>query len=108
MARSLLFIFSVFCIFCIPGCSDMKQMNTNLEESIQTVKENTSTVQHSSEVIAKNSQEIAVSTQTMRTYLPLAVVVIIAILFIPLFVLMRLQRKFLQDVKVLVDWLQKN
>lgn len=76
----------------------MKQMNANLEESIQTVKENTSTVQHSSEVIAKNSQEIAISTQTMRTYLPLVLVVIMAILFIPSFVLMRLQRKFLQEM----------
>lgn len=108
MARSLVFVFSALIVLCFPGCSDMKQMNTNLEESIQTVKENTSTVQHSSEVIAKNSQEIAVSTQTMRTYLPLVLVVIIAILFIPSFVLMRLQRKFLQDVKVLVDWLQKS
>ncbi|HEX2578896.1 MAG TPA: hypothetical protein VHK67_00640 [Rhabdochlamydiaceae bacterium] len=107
MTKRLLLVFSVLFVVCIPGCSDMKQMNTNLEESIQTVKENTSTVSHSSEVIAKNSKEIAVSTQTMRTYLPLVLVVIIVILFIPSFLLLRLQRKFLQDIKILVEWLQK-
>ena len=82
-------------------------MNANLEESIQSVKENTNTVQHSSEVISKNTQEIAQSTKTMRVYLPPVLIVILLILFIPSILIIKHQRKFLRDIKVMLDWMQK-
>ena len=82
-------------------------MNTNLEESIQSVKANTDTVQHSSEVISKNTEEIAQSTKTMRVYLPPVLFVIILVLFIPSMLMVKYQRKFLRDIKVMLDWMQK-
>ncbi len=100
-------IFSLLFVLFLVGCSDIKQMNTNMEESIQTVKENTNTVQHSSEVISKNTVEIAHSTNTMRTYLPLVLIVMLILLFIPSMLIVKHQRKFLRDIKVMLDWMQK-
>ncbi len=83
-------------------------MNSNLEESIQSVKENTNTVQHSSEVISKNTKEIAQSTKTMRVYLPPVLIIILLVLFIPSMIMIKHQRKFLRDIKVMIDWMKKN
>ena len=105
--KGFLLIFSLLFVLFSTGCSDIKQMNANMEESIQTVKENTNTVQHSSEVISKNTEEIANSTKTMRVYLPPALIVIILILFIPSIIMIKYQRKFLRDIKVMLDWMQK-
>jgi len=104
--KGLLLIFSL--LFVLSGCSDIKTMNTNLEESIQSVKANTNTVQHSSEVISKNTEEIAQSTKTMRVYLPPVLIVIILILFIPSMLIVRHQRKFLRDIKIMLDWMKKH
>jgi hypothetical protein len=105
--KGLLLIFSVFCVLCVTGCSDIKTMNTNMEESIQSVKENTKTVQHSSEVISKNTEEISRSTTTMRVYLPPLLIVIILILFIPSIIMIKNQRKFLEEFRILVSRLKK-
>jgi uncharacterized membrane protein YvbJ len=78
-----------------------------MEESIQSVHQNTNTVQHSSEVISKNTEEIAKSTMSMRTYLPLILVVIIIILFIPSFLMIRNQKKFLEEFRILIHKLKK-
>ncbi len=104
--KGLLLIFSLLFVLCATGCSDIKTMNANLEESIQSVQQNTNTVQHSSEVISKNTQEIAQSTKTMRVYLPPVLIVILLILFIPSMLIIRHQRKFLQDIKVMLDWMK--
>jgi hypothetical protein len=105
--KGLLLIFSLLFMLCATGCSDIKTMNSNLEESIQSVKENTNTVQHSSEVISKNTKEIAQSTKTMRVYLPPVLIVILILLFIPSMILIRHQRKFLHDIKLMLDWMKK-
>ena len=105
--KGFLLIFSLLFVLLATGCSDIKQMNTNMEESIKSVKENTGTVQHSSEVISKNTEEIAHSTNTMRTYMPFVLIVIILILFIPSMLIVKHQRKFLRDIKVMLDWMQK-
>ena len=99
--------FLAFFVLLLSGCSSINRMNSNLEESIQSVQQNTSTVQHSSEVISKNTQEVAHSTATMRNYFPVILVVIIAILIYPSFVLIKLQRKLLQDIRSLVEHLKK-
>jgi hypothetical protein len=106
--KGLLLIFSLLIVLCATGCSDIKTMNSNLEESIQSVQQNTNTVQHSSEVISKNTQEIAQSTKTMRVYLPPVLIVILLILFIPSMIMIKHQRKFLRDIKVMLDWMKKN
>jgi hypothetical protein len=103
--KGFLLVFSL--LFVLSGCSDIKQMNSNLEESIQSVKQNTNTVQHSSEVISKNTQEIAQSTKTMRVYLPPVLIVILLILFIPSMIIVRHQRKFLREIKVMLDWMKQ-
>ena len=105
--KGLLLIFSVFCVFFVTGCSDIKQMNANMEQSNQTVTQNTNTVHHSSEVISKNTEEIAKSTMSMRIYLPLILVVIIIILFIPSFIMIKNQRKFLNEFRILICRLKK-
>ena len=97
----------VFFLLALSGCSNINRMNSNLEESIQSVQQNTTTVQHSSEVITKNTQEVAHSTATMRNYFPLILIVIIAILIYPSFVLIKLQRKLLQDIRSLVERINK-
>jgi hypothetical protein len=107
-SSSFLCILMVFSLLLATGCSDIKQMNTNLEDSIQSVKENTKTVQHSSEVISKNTQEISLSTKTMRFYLPPVLLVILLVLFIPSMILIRHQRKFLRDIKAMLDWMKKH
>jgi len=101
--KGLIFLLVLF----ITGCSQIKQLNQNMQDSTQMLTKNTDTVQHSSEAIQKNSQEIAQSTTTMRIYFPIVLVVIIGILFYPTFVLIKLQRKLLQDIRVLVDKLKR-
>ena len=97
-----------FVIFLLlSACSSINKMNSNLEESIHSVQQNTETVNHSSEVITKNTQEVAHSTATMKNYFPLILIIIIAILIYPSFVLIKLQRKLLQDIGSLVDHLKK-
>jgi hypothetical protein len=104
LKKRLLLIFALL----LSGCSDIKTMNSNLEESIQSVKQNTNTVQHSSEVISKNTKEIAQSTKTMRVYLPPVLIIILLVLFIPTIIMIKHQRKFLRDIKVMIDWMKKN
>lgn len=82
-------------------------MNTNMEESIQSVHQNTNTVHHSSEVISKNTEEVARTTTTMRTYLPILLIILVGVLAYPFFMLVKMQRKILQDFKVLIDRLKK-
>ena len=101
--KGLIFLLVLF----ITGCSQIKQLNQNMQDSTQMLTKNTDTVQHSSEAIQKNSQEIAQSTTTMRIYFPIVLVVIIGILCYPTFVLIKLQRKLLQDIRVLVDKLKR-
>jgi len=105
--KGLLIVFSIFCLFFVTGCSDIKRMNTNMEESIQSVHQNTNTVQHSSEVISKNTAEVARSTSTMKTYFPILLIVLIAVLAYPFFMLIKLQRKILHDIRALVERLRK-
>jgi beta-lactamase regulating signal transducer with metallopeptidase domain len=78
-----------------------------MEESIQSVHQNTNTVHHSSEVISKNTEEVARTTTTMRIYLPILLIVLVGVLAYPFFMLVKMQRKILQDFKVLIDRLKK-
>jgi hypothetical protein len=104
--KGLLLIFSLSFVLFLTGCSNIQRMNANMEESIQTVTNNTNTVQHSSEVIQKNTEEIAHST-TIMSYFPLILIVIVAVLFYPSFVLIKLQRKLLHDIRSLIKRLKK-
>jgi uncharacterized membrane protein YeiB len=107
--KSLLLLFSLI-LFLAAGCSDIKQMNANMEQSNQTVTQNTNTVQHSSEVIQKNSQEIARSTMTMTTigiFLILLLIAIAAVIGYPTFVLIRIHRKLHEEIKHLVEKIKK-
>lgn len=106
--RLLLLILS---LFLVTGCGQIKQMNSNMETSNENLTKNTSTVQHSSEVIQKNTEEIARSTDNMKTtgkILPVIIIVLLAVLFYPTLVLFKLQRKILQEIKILVDKLRNS
>lgn len=106
--KGLLLICSFFFIlFFLAGCGQIKQMNQNMQESNQMLTKNTATVQHSSDVIQKNTEEVARSTSTMRTYLPFVLIIILIAILYPAFTLIKLQRRVVQDIKVLVDRLKK-
>jgi hypothetical protein len=105
--KSLLLL---FILLLAAGCSDIKQMNANMEQSNQTVTQNTNTVQHSSEVIEKNSQEIARSTMTMTTigiFLVLILIGLGVVIGYPTYVLIRIHRKLHDEIKHFVEKIKK-
>ena len=107
MIKSKLLVFLLLFVLAITGCSSIKRMNNNLEESIQSVNQNTHTVQRSSEVIAKNTEEISNSTTTMKIYFPLFLVIVLAVLLYPTFILIKLQHKLSKDMRALVKKFKK-
>ncbi len=96
--RLLLLIFS---LFLFTGCGQIKQMNENMRTSNENLTQNTATVQHSSEVIQKNTEEISRSTSNMK-FLPVILIILIALLFYPTFVLLKLQKTILRDMRILI------
>jgi len=107
LIKSKLLVFTLLFVILMTGCSSITRMNNNLEESIQTVNQNTCTVQRSSEVIAKNTKEISNSTTTMKIYFPLFLVIVLAVLLYPTFVLIKLQHKLSEDMRHLIKRLKK-
>jgi predicted PurR-regulated permease PerM len=93
-------------LFCCSSCGQVKQLNTNMENSTENLKKNTATVQNSSEVISKNTQEVARSTLNMRIFGIIGLIALIVIASI-VFVFYKRHRRLLHDIKFLVDRIKK-
>lgn len=99
-------LFLIIALFCCSSCGQIKQLNTNMENSTENLKKNTATVQHSSEVISKNTEEVARSTLNMRIFGIIGLIALIVIFSI-VFVFYKRHRRLLHDIKYLVDRIKK-
>ena len=99
-------LFLIIALFCCSSCGQVKQLNTNMENSTENLKKNTATVQHSSEVISKNTEEVARSTLNMRIFGIIGLIALIVISSV-VFVFYKRHRRLLHDIKYLVDRIKK-
>lgn len=99
-------LFLTIALFFCSSCGQVKQLNTNMENSTENLKKNTATVQHSSEVISKNTEEVARSTLNMKIFGIIGLIALIVIFSI-VFVFYKRHRRLLHDIKYLVDRIKK-
>jgi beta-lactamase regulating signal transducer with metallopeptidase domain len=100
-------ILPIVALLGLCSCGQLKEMNTNMQESTENLKKNTATVQHSSEVIQKNTEEVARSTANMQITGIVALIALGAAAYIA-YVFFKRHRRVLQDIRAIADRLKKD
>lgn len=100
-------LFLVLFLFGLSSCGQLKEMNTNMQNSTENLKKNTATVQHSSEVIQKNTEEVARSTANMQIIGIVGLIALGTAAYIA-YVLFKRHRRVLQDIRAIADRLKKD